>query len=133
MKRILVVEDDPERIKWFKQAFIGTIVDCTKDVSQAIEWLKNKKYDILFLDNDLSEKDYSATGITETMGYNVSLFLEEHTDNNTDMMIIVHSFNDTMSRKIVQALRYRNDVSRVVYYNLQKLVENGYFDSYLTS
>ena len=51
---ILVVEDDYRRIKWFKDNLEKSCyLDVFEHANQGIKAVKEKKYDLIFLDHDL--------------------------------------------------------------------------------
>lgn len=57
-KRVFLVEDDPERIAWFKRKLLTTLEFQTDDPIMAcieldIQEAQNNQYDLFFLDHDL--------------------------------------------------------------------------------
>jgi len=50
---IFVLEDSPERIKWFRTTFGDCNLTFTDDVKEACDELRTKDYDLIFLDRDL--------------------------------------------------------------------------------
>ena len=58
MKKILILEDDDNRILIFKRnySFCGYELVFVKHSNEAIEQLKNNKFDFIFLDHDLNGK-----------------------------------------------------------------------------
>jgi CheY-like chemotaxis protein len=121
--KILIVEDNDNRIKWFKQKYIGNTVICTKDAQEGIKYLQsNDNFDLLFLDHDLADEHYANQGISnkQNSGYAVALFLEEHTENNPEMQVIIHSLNTTGSERMYQALCKTRYVNKVPYNILSK-------------
>ena len=50
---IFVLEDSPERIKWFQMTFGDCNLMFTDDVKTACDELRTKDYDLIFLDRDL--------------------------------------------------------------------------------
>lgn len=128
MKRILLVEDDEQRIRWFKQALVGNILDITDKPDEAIELLKLYNYSLLFLDNDLKNEHYEdMSNMVSGMGYDVALFLEEFQDNNPDMVTIAHTCNPYAGKNICQALRGR-EVMHIPFPTLKDMHEKGKID-----
>lgn len=88
--KILILEDNPNRIKQFKYNLIGHDVDITDQVLMAIELLKNNDYDLIFLDHDLEGKHYVPSSYFNT-GYTVAKYLSANPQINAK--IIIHSSN----------------------------------------
>lgn len=108
--RILVLEDDENRIKWFRQNLIGNVVDFTKDPKEANKWLEEKEYGMIFLDCDLEPEHYNNKAwvegnfkqFEESSGIAVAKFLADNPTLNSNSRIIIHSLNpngaEVMSR-----------------------------------
>lgn len=97
---ILILEDDIERIKIFREKLIGhkaTDTDCSK---AAIELLKTNTYDVLFLDHDLGGKAFVESG--ENTGFEVAKFLSLN-PNYKPFQIILHFLNP-VGRKNMKAV-----------------------------
>lgn len=62
MKRILIVEDDAQRIYWFIGAFKGHALTITNCADHAIDAVSEREYDIIFLDHDLVGHDDLGCG-----------------------------------------------------------------------
>lgn len=103
--RILVLEDDENRIKKFKQELIGHELDICVDALPAIESLKQKEYDIVFLDHDLGGKTY-VDPLEQNTGYEVIRFLVRNL-TNTKANFVVHSMN-SVGDSMVKSLKARN-------------------------
>lgn len=88
--KILILEDDAERIKLFRQNLIGHDLDITDSSKQAIKLLKSNKYNVIFLDHDLGGKQNVASG--EDTGYEVALWLSKNPERKPNQ-IIIHSYN----------------------------------------
>jgi CheY-like chemotaxis protein len=82
MRKILVVEDNEERIKWFKNRFKNDTLLVTKTAEEAIEILRDyPDWTCIFLDHDLGE------GLS---GVAVAKFLRE---SNNDSQVVLHTNN----------------------------------------
>jgi len=100
MKKILILEDNPDRILLFRELFSGIHeLVITDEVSEAIRFLRTTDFSWIFLDHDLKETHYTsgapgytATGIEET-GQDVARWLAYHPENNPAASIIIHSLN----------------------------------------
>jgi len=100
--QILVLEDNPERIAYFKRGLIGHIVYFVKTPREAISHLRSNSIDILFLDHDLA-----GTGLPEPSGpgtgYEVAAWLEEHSEFLPNK-IYLHSLNPNGRARMKAAL-----------------------------
>jgi len=101
VRRILVLEDDLQRITKFKQNFIGSHTLIVVTAQEAIVALSSQEWDWLFLDHDLGGKIMVESG--SGTGYEVACFLEGNPDKKPGV-IFVHSFNPSGTDRIVAAL-----------------------------
>lgn len=97
--RILVVEDNPERIKKFKRELIGQDVDYEEDAESAIRLVQTVKYDLIFLDHDLGGLAYVPSNDPNT-GYQVAKAIKN--TENESAYVIIHSCNSVGA----QAIKY---------------------------
>ena len=105
-QRILIVEDDDERCRWFNQKFVGRELDITCDVGQAIAWLAERDYGVILLDHDLAEGHYlSDVPDDERTGYAVAAWLGAHPDRQRDALIIIHSLNYHGAQRMLEIMR----------------------------
>ena len=100
MAKILILEDDPERIKIFQRNLISHSVTMVVTASEAIQKLGDETWELLMLDHDLGGKVLVASG-PET-DYEVAKWLYENPDRQPPN-IILHSFN-TVGRANMKAL-----------------------------
>ena len=100
MSKVLVLEDSPERIDWFKQTF-GDI-DHTDDVNKAYAMLQGNKYDLVFLDRDISNPKLTGEDLAWQM-------LQDKAIPETP--VIIHSENSRGQRVMAKYLgKYKNNV-----------------------
>jgi CheY-like chemotaxis protein len=99
--RILVLDDELERLRQFSQNLIGNVVDLATTAPETINFLKEKEYDILFLDHDLGGKIHVPSG--PGTGYEVAKWLEEHPERKPEK-IYIHSFNPSGAQNMKAAL-----------------------------
>ncbi len=102
--RILIFEDDDERIKWLSQEFIGNIVHCTDSVKEAIELLCNYDFDLIMLDNDIEESHYENTNAYNGTGRELADWIAA-TELNNSPIIVIHSCNTNASQYMFDVLR----------------------------
>ena len=104
---ILILEDDPARMRKFKMNLIGHIIYHAKTPREAISFLRSKTIDVLFLDHDLA-----GTGLPEPSGpgtgYEVAVWLEEHPEFKPKQ-IVLHSLNPSGRARMKQALPEAQD------------------------
>jgi len=114
--KILILEDDPERIHWFYKKFFKHDITCTNSVDGAIRCIKDKEYDIIFLDHDLGGKVF-CNHQEEPTGYHVACMIPSSENKNT--MVIIHSWNSPaaklMKEHLVAATDYTGTVVTMVF------------------
>lgn len=89
---ILIVEDNPERIKWFRDNFAGKLA-FAYDVDSAIRLLKENTFRAIFLDHDLLPEHYNQdTNCDKTTGLAVAKYIAEN-PVSPDAEIVIHSRN----------------------------------------
>ena len=96
---ILILEDDPQRIKKFERKFIGHSLTIVSSVKEIIQKLGENYYDIVSLNHDLDGKVYVPSG--PGTGYEVAEWLAAH-PNRQPTLIFIHSLND---RGVVQNMK----------------------------
>ena len=99
--KILILEDDPERVKKFRQQLIGNEVTVVDQAPACIEHLRNSTFDLLFLDHDLGGKVYVPSG--PGTGYEVACWLHNNLDRRS-RLIIVHSLSSFGAENICKVL-----------------------------
>lgn len=105
-RRILIVEDDEARCRWFRERLHGRELDMTCDVRKAIEWLAERDYEAILLDHDLAEEHYfSDIRDDERTGYAVARWLAENSSVQHDALIIIHSLNYAGALRMIDSLR----------------------------
>jgi CheY-like chemotaxis protein len=88
--KILILDDDKGRLADFRNNLSGHTVDCVETVSETIEWLNKKTYDVVFLDHDLGGKQLVPSG--PGTGFEVAEWLRDHPDRKPKT-IIIHTLN----------------------------------------
>lgn len=108
-RRILFLDDDPERHRLIAQAFPNA--RHVQTAAEAIRALQNKPWDVVFLDHDLDQ--FGA--VNPGTGEDVVDWVIAHEERFRHTLFIVHShnwiFGPVMERKLraagVPVLRYR--------------------------
>lgn len=104
-ERVLVLEDNQERIDRFKSMFSGVTVVTT--ASECISRLQTLKYTTLFLDHDLNQEAY-VDSRREDCGMEVVRFLERLKIRgmfNQALLISIHSHNVNAANAMLLALQ----------------------------
>lgn len=103
--RVLILEDDPVRIKKFKSIMLGinAKADFTETASDAINKLKQEEYDLILLDHDLGGEIYVATE-NENTGSAVARWISENPFTYKYPIVIVHSLNPAGAEYMVSLI-----------------------------
>jgi len=91
MKRILILEDNQERVKQFNRNLMPNMIFVTDRAAEAISKLETQSWDVLFLDHDLGNDIYVSTKEANT-GSAVAQWLHDNPDRKPET-IIIHSYN----------------------------------------
>ena len=103
--KIMILEDMPSRIQFFKNKLHKHDVyffDNADDAMNALCFLNNKKWDIVFLDHDLEGRIFVPSSYHNT-GYTVAKFISENSDIEINQ-IITHSMNPQGAQNIKTVL-----------------------------
>lgn len=119
--KILILEDDKERLASFRRELIGHEVFYTDMADTAIKQLEENEWDFLFLDHDLGGEVF-VTRIKNT-GYEVAIWLEEHPERKPST-IYLHSLNPNGRMRMKQAIPEAIDAT-FAWRIASKLVEVG--------
>lgn len=84
--KILILEDDGFRVRFFIERFGHHELKITENAKDAIEFLQEFTFDYLFLDNDLGQGNGEGIDVAEFLQHN-----PENSNNNA--ITIVHSWN----------------------------------------
>ncbi len=111
---IFVLEDSPERIKWFRTTFGDCNLVFTDDIQTACDELRTKEYDLIFLDRDLGHpRGESGEDVAWVMK-------EEQLAKNA--CIVVHTVNPRGQRNIKRYLgQYHSNVNMIAFPKLLKM------------
>lgn len=99
--RVLILEDDPRRMKEFRRRLIGTHVVHAETASECIAVLsEDTAWDVIFLDHDLGGEQM-VEGVEGT-GYEVALWIYEHMPERPP--VVIHSANPVGARRMRELL-----------------------------
>ena len=99
---IVILEDDPNRIRVFKRNLLGNLVFVTKEPRDAISRLRTGNVDVLFLDHDLGGTGQPERSGDDT-GYEVARWLERN-PKFQPKTIVIHSLNPVGQQNMKRAL-----------------------------
>lgn len=105
--RVMLLDDDERRHRWFKKRFAGDELDVAVTVAKAKELLSESSYDAIFLDHDLLPHHYESNdhGDEANTGQAVAEFLNERPELQRAATIIVHTRNADAALIMVTTLR----------------------------
>jgi DNA-binding NarL/FixJ family response regulator len=119
--KVLILEDAEERIAQFKKNMgDGNLLVFTDRPKEAIDLLKEGKWDVLFLDHDLSGKFFVPSG--KDTGYEVATFLEANEEFKPGT-IVVHSMNPVGANNIMAALKTAKRIPEAWTKTLQEVLK----------
>lgn len=102
-KHIFVLEDNIERINWFKKEFSDCDITITTEADDGVEKVKKERYDLMFLDFDLGGMIFvspsnpnTGLAVARTIPYTVN----KHTP------VIIHSWNAVGTYHIKKVLSH---------------------------
>lgn len=105
--RILILEDNEERINWFKKVYKHHCLHIFQDIENALICAKQYEIDIYFLDHDLLP-DYNFKAVElGTTGYD---FVKQIVKNNMSKQSIfyIHSMNPSGANSMLNLLLDNN-------------------------
>lgn len=101
---ILVLEDDQNRIAWFKAYYPDA--DIVETAAEAIACLDRTRYRLVFLDHDLGQGIYQDSG--PGTGYEVAQKLAELGTPHT--VVVIHSWNHAGAKNMLWALPHARHI-----------------------
>lgn len=105
--RVMLLDDDHRRHRWFKERFKGDFVDVAETVDEAKELLSESAYDAIFLDHDLLPHHYESNDHNDfaNTGYAIAEWLNENRELQRGATIIVHTRNADAAERMVEKIR----------------------------
>lgn len=120
MNKIFIIEDDAERIKWFRRNFKHCDLTIAESVTEAIEKFK-PPYTLIFLDHDLGGRQFVDSQDTNT-GYEFLRYILGYYDfSYTDW--IIHSHNPTGAHNMEMFLMKHVEINTVHTIPFSNLIE----------
>jgi len=122
--KILIVEDDKQRIRWFRENLIEHSVDIVETAASGIFLCQTKKYDFICLDHDLGGEIYVPSE-NENTGYQVSKAIVNSLNSETP--VIVHSHNPSGAKNIQSILKHAELIPfcQLIKMNLKEILNDN--------
>lgn len=115
---IFILEDCPERVKWFQKTFGDCNLCITKDVKTACDEIRTKDYDLIFLDRDL--------GHLKENGEDVAWVMKEE-QLAKEALIVVHTVNPRGQINIKKYLdQYHKNFHIISFVQLRKMKRSDF-------
>lgn len=104
--KVLILEDDSQRVKKFRQKLHRHELTITDQVSVAKEAIRLNDFDFIFLDHDLDNRQY-VDSAEENTGYQLCRWLatDKEQMNREFGSIVIHSMNTIGAMNMYNALR----------------------------
>jgi serine/threonine protein phosphatase PrpC len=97
--KVFVLEDSPERIKWFRHRIPQAII--ASNAEQALALLDEQTFDVCFLDHDLSFSDVAFPDMRPGSGQRVAHHLAQ---TRFSGIVIIHSVHEAGARAMKNLL-----------------------------
>jgi CheY-like chemotaxis protein len=107
--KILFLDDMKSRRDVFQKNAVGHSVDFAITAQEAIAFLKNNEYDVIYLDHDLEDSHYQSNEDHHEDGRFVANHLKDMTQHH-GKIVIVHSLNPIGRANIASILDKDFDV-----------------------
>lgn len=132
--RVLIIEDSPQRMRHFRRNLIGAEVVIAKTSGDAIQWMSQMSFDVIFFDYDLhiytehGNPQKSGTGLGAAAWLRCAYMAEPRAKKP---LIIVHSLNEGGGEAIYKTLEregfptYRHPFAWAEPELLETLVKEG--------
>lgn len=117
--KILILEDNPERIEFFKRVYKTQNLLITSDINEAYHIAENTELDIMFLDHDLEPDNFSAIKSGRT-GYDFCKSLVEGKLQRHSICYI-HSMNPVGGQAMMNLLRDNGYEAQWIPFHLLKI------------
>jgi hypothetical protein len=110
--KILILEDDENRINKFRELFIGCDLWITANSDEANKWIGEEEFEYIFLDHDLEDEQYltweNPDIVYENTGLKTARFLGDNLDLCSTAQIIIHTLNPHGRQNMLESMRGRD-------------------------
>lgn len=120
--KILILEDDENRVRKFKQQFFNHEVYISHLPKQVNQWLEEIEFDVITLDHDLSEEVQGLDNNFDVgTGLEVANFLGKNLHLSPKAQIFIHSLNGNGAQRMITAMKDRGEVPHVPFLWLKEI------------
>ena len=120
---ILILEDDPERIRCFKRWFSRHNLTVVNHAQDAIDNLRTKEFSLVFLDHDLDGRVFVPSDEPNT-GFQVAVRFGEFS-RNFGTNVIIHSMNGPAAQRMERVISMNAIVNLIPFsYGLKQLLDS---------
>jgi len=102
--RILILEDDSDRVKKFYEMFNDHSLVVVNNSKDAISFVTTFKFNVIFLDHDLGGQVYVDSDNDNT-GYQVAKVIPNSINSHTP--VVIHSWNVVGAKRMQQVLEHQ--------------------------
>ena len=112
-KGILIVEDNEERLEWFRTVLSGMRYQICTSPQEALTWLNSWTPDVVFLDHDCVQRfvDPSDPDFNNLTFFRVA---QQLVKDNFDGLVIVHSGNPVGAKRMADLISDRSEAKVVI-------------------
>lgn len=103
MASVLILEDNPARVRSFRQNIIGIPITNLSTAPQAIAWLSDHTPNLLFLDYDLDQ--FGVDARIAGHGSDVAAWMSKHAKQFAHALVVIHSLNEDGSTRMCDRLK----------------------------
>ncbi len=103
MASILILEDNPARVRSFRKNIIGIPITHMATAPQAINWLSTHTPNLIFLDYDLDQ--FGTNARISGYGIDVASWISKHPRQFEHALVVVHSLNEGGAIEMVDRLQ----------------------------
>lgn len=108
---ILVVDDNPQRVKKFRDQLIGIPTTNLNTAHAANAWLEDHTPKIIFLDYDLHQH---GTPVKQSgSGGNITTWLCHNAKRFQHTLVVIHSLNRDAAQKMLEKL-HKNNIATTI-------------------
>lgn len=120
--KILILEDDEQRVKKFKEQMYGHVLYITHLPKQAKKWLEEIEFDLITLDHDLAEEMQGLDNNFDVgTGLEVANFIGQNPQLSQKAQILIHSLNGGGAQRMISAMKSRGEIQHVPFLWLKEI------------
>ena len=113
--KVLVLEDNTERLKWFKDTFFNYELSIAMTAETAGYAIMKNEFDLIFIDHDLADETSTGLDFAKVLAEEI-----EAGRVSNDPSIYIHSMNPIGAKNIKSVLKDATIISFI------ELIKNSY-------